>query len=235
MENMNNIINNTEERKSDFMQAVEFIAKLQKKMKEQEINETLTPDFTLEEASETTKSRIKNITTELQDELEVQRLEVANISANIDLDTLQNAIERIQIDIKKKQEEELKKQEAATKFRVNGSGLIWRPSYLYCMGLYKGLAESDTWQRRLVKTIADSYMDHANVNNVKARLTVKLTECKIQAQSSDDGIKILLAMVSDITAINKTILDCEKETSMNGYSTLQFINETINSWVDVNF
>ena len=127
MENMNNIINNTntEEHKSDFMKAVEFIAKLQKKMKEQEINEVSTPDFTIDEATDTTKSRIRNITTELQDELEVQRLEVANITANIDLDTLQNAIERIQIDIKKKEAEEKKAAEAAVKFRNIGSGLIW--------------------------------------------------------------------------------------------------------------
>lgn len=233
MENMNNIINNTEEHKSDFMQAVEFIAKLQKKMKEQEINEVSTPDFTIDEATDTTKTRIRNITTELQDELEVQRLEVANISANIDLDTLQNAIERIQIDIKKKQEEEKKAAEAATKFRTIGSGLIWRPVYLYCEGLYKGLPENEYWKRELVKAIEIALQDHACEDTVKARLIMSLTECRIKATNEVD---IMKAILDDITTISKSILDCEKkESAMNGQPQLKMVTDAITAWIGINF
>lgn len=241
MENNNKNINNAamreEERKAEFFKAVELIGNLMKGIQEKEtaIPPRVTPNFTAPEATTTTRTRIQNITTELQDELELQMLEIANKSTGVDLDVLQNAIQRMQDDIKKKQEEEAKKIEESRKFRLAGSGLVWRPSYLYCMGLYKGLAESDTWQRDLVKAVADSYMDHADVNNIKARLTVKLTECKFQAAQSENGINILLSMISDITAINKSILDTEKETAMNGYSTLQFINETIDSWINVNF
>ena len=113
MNNTNNCTNianemNEEERKSEFVKSINFICKLLKDA-DANTNKDATnpaPDFTMPQASETTKSRIQNITTELQDELEVQRLEFVNKSTGVDLEVLQHAIQRMQDDIKKKQEEE---------------------------------------------------------------------------------------------------------------------------------
>lgn len=239
MENMKNIINEAAQasqaadNQSSFFKAIEFIKMLQQKMQEQEEAEALTPDFTIDEATDTTKTRIRNITTELQDELDVQRLEVANIKANIDLDVLQNAIERIQVDIQKKREEEKKAAEAATKFRTIGSGLIWRPVFLYCEGLYKGLPENEGWKRELVKSITIALQDRAAEDTVKARLIMSLTECKIRAVGEVDIMKTIL---DDVVTISKSILDCEKKESvMNGQPQLKMITDALTAWIGINF
>jgi len=184
-------------------------------------------------ASKETNKSIANLIAKVSEESNIQAIE-STLLKNADLDRVSIAIERLQKDIAAKKLEQKFEEENRNLFRTTGSGLIWRPVYLYCTGMLQGGALA--WRKDILKAICDSLTSDEPAKANAARLSMRLTEARIRCSSDiNEAGKLILPLLTDVTTIAKDILNINKETSVNGYDQLKKTVDTIDAWVCINF
>lgn len=188
-------------------------------------------------ASTITREEIAKLCDQIYEELNFQAIESTISSSKVDLDDLSVAVERIQKDIQAKKLEQKFEEENKKLFRTTGSALVWRPVFLYNKGLINGgIGRGNSWKQDIAKAINDALVSDESYKTMAARLSMKLTEARITC-SADPALagKAIMPMLTDITCIAKDILNIEKETSVNGYTQLRQVIDTIDAWVGINF